>query len=180
MSIEEQMMQAIVAGRQDAYARAVHQYGRLIAAYAYRLLGNQAEAEDVAQETFLKLWTQAARWDPARGNVSAWLHRIAHNLCVDNLRKRSAQAIDADLDSVIDTGAAAADLGLAAQRQHERLQQLIGGLPERQRSALILVHYQGLSNQQAADVLDVSVDALESLLARARRALKSQMSAEDK
>lgn len=165
-------MAAIVAGDQRIYADAVRRHARAITIYAYRMLGNESEAEDIAQETFLRLWTQAASWQSGKAALSTWLHRIAHNLCVDFLRKNKPSRISPLSDELVD-GQMTAEDELGIQADQLMLQVALGRLPERQRSALLLTHYQGLSNKEVADILAVSVDALESLLARARRSLKA-------
>jgi RNA polymerase sigma-70 factor, ECF subfamily len=139
--------------------------------FAYRVLHDRTDAEDVAQETFLRLWKDAGRYEP-RARVTTWLHRIAHNLCIDRLRGRREQpsdALDEERSSVepgglLDRKRVAIDVGKA-----------LSELPERQRAAITLVHYQGLSNIEAASVLEVGVDALESLLARGRRSLREKL-----
>src|SRR5262249_29512445 len=133
--------------------------------FAYRLLKDQGEAEDVAQETFLRLWKDAARYEP-RARVTTWLHRIAHNLCVDRLRGRREQPSEA-----VGEERTSLEPGGLLDRKRVALvvEQALGELPERQRAAIALVHYQGLGNVEAAEVLDVGVEALESLLARGRR-----------
>jgi RNA polymerase sigma-70 factor, ECF subfamily len=139
--------------------------------FAYRLLHDRTEAEDVAQETFLRLWKDAARYEP-RARVTTWLHRIAHNLCVDRLRKRREQPTDS-----FDEGRSSAEPGLLLDRKRVALDvtNALAQLPERQRAAITLVHYQELTNIEAAEVLDVGVDALESLLARGRRSLREKL-----
>lgn len=174
MLTDEQIMAAIAAGDRRIYADTVRQHSRAIAFYAWRMLGSQAEAEDVVQETFLRLWTQAARWQPDRAGISTWLHRVAHNLCIDHMRKDRSAVTD-ELDEDLEDHKTDPDEDLDMDMRQRRLQQAIAALPERQRSALILVHYQGLSNQAVAGVMDLSVDALESLLARARRTLKASL-----
>lgn len=176
MLTDEQIMAGIVAGDRQVYAEAVRRYARAIAVYAYRMLGNASDAEDIAQETFLRLWTQAARWQPGKAALSTWLHRIAHNLCIDSLRKNKPSLLN-ELDDDLADGQLAADDALEAENDHIMLHMALGKLPERQRSALALTHYQGLSNKEVADILSVSVDALESLLARARRSLKTHWQA---
>ncbi|MDO8909605.1 MAG: RNA polymerase sigma factor [Pseudohongiella sp.] len=174
MLTDEQIMAAIAGGDQRIYADTVRQHSRAIAYYAFRMLSSQSGAEDVAQETFLRLWTHADRWQPDKAGISTWLHRIAHNLCIDTLRKDRSGITDELQDETEDTQAAVEQKLETEQRQH-RLQQALSMLPERQRSALILTHYQGLSNQAVATIMDLSVDALESLLARTRRALKTSL-----
>ena len=170
-------MAAIVAGDQRIYADAVHRHARPVAYYAYRMLGNESEAEDIAQETFLRLWTQASRWQPGKAALSTWLHRIAHNLCIDFLRKnKPALASELSDDLVDDQLSTEEALGIEADKN--MLQLALSSLPERQRSALVLTHYQGLSNKEVADILTVTVDALESLLARARCSMKAYCQAD--
>tara|TARA_R110002072_G_scaffold303107_2_gene493791 strand:- start:60429 stop:60998 length:570 start_codon:yes stop_codon:yes gene_type:complete len=175
MLTDEQLMEAIVDGDRQAYAGAVKQHGRAIAAYAFRMLGNESEAQDIAQETFLRLWTQAHRWDGDKASLGTWLHRIAHNLCIDQRRRTRA-----DTGSELDEFTAEADTPsadqLAQQSDRNRLEAALADLPERQRSALVMTYYQGLSNKEVAGILDVSVDALESLLSRGRKALKNRLS----
>lgn len=167
-------MRQAAAGDAVAYRRIVDRHLRPIHAYARRMLGDQAAAEDVAQETFLRLWQQAARWQP-RARLSTYLHRIAHNLSIDALRRcRPGHEGQGGADAL-----AADDRPsglLREKRRAEAVQRAIDDLPERQRAALTLVHYQGLSQREAAEVIGVGVDALESLLARARRSLRSALS----
>src|SRR5579859_1124767 len=141
--------------------------------YAYRILRNRTDAEDVAQETFLRLWKDAGRYEP-KARVTTWLHRIAHNLCVDRLRGKREEPTD-DMDEQ----RASQEPGGLLDRKRVALEvgRALDALPERQRAAITLVHYQGLTNIEAAAVLDVKVDALESLLARARRSLKDKLEA---
>lgn len=174
MLTDEQLMAAIASGDRHAYGQAVSQHGRALAAYSWRMLGNQAEAEDVVQEVFLRLWTHASRWVPGKASVSTWLHRIAHNLCIDHLR-RAQVANSEPLEGEWPDEAPDSEQALAQTAETEQLSQALGDLPERQRSALIMTHYQGLSNREVAEIMDLSVDALESLLSRARRGLKTRL-----
>ena len=168
-------MTAIADGDQRVYADAVRQHSRAIGFYAFRMLGNKDSAEDIAQETFLRLWTHADRWQSDKASVSTWLHRIAHNLCIDMMRKdRSTQHDEID-DEIPDQRQDIEQQQEQVERQH-RLQAALLSLPERQRSAIVLTHYQGLGNQAVATIMDLSVDALESLLARSRRALRTLLS----
>ena len=139
--------------------------------FAYRLLHDRTEAEDIAQETFLRLWKDASRYEP-RARVTTWLHRIAHNLCVDRLRGRREEPTD-----TLDEERSSVEPGGLLDRKRVAIDvgQALASLPERQRAAITLVHYQGLSNIEAAAVLEVGVDALESLLARARRSLRDKL-----
>ncbi len=145
--------------------------GRLHA-FAWRMLGDAAEAEDVAQESFLRLWRTAPGWrDEAR--VGTWLHRVAYNICIDRLRRRDRGHAELP-DDLVDPAP-----GPAQDRQRAQVaaavRRALARLPERQRAAIALVHYQELGNVEAAGILGVSVEALESLLARGRRALRERL-----
>ncbi len=149
----------------DRYLTPMHRF-------AFRLLGDGAEAEDVTQEAFFRLWRQAPRWEP-RAKLSTWLYRVTRNLCVDRLRARKTRqdAAPPEPPASVPNGAS-----LLEQRQlSETVQAAIAQLPERQRMALTLAHFQGLSNIEAAAVMDVKVEAIESLLARARRQLRKRL-----
>jgi RNA polymerase sigma-70 factor (ECF subfamily) len=128
----------------------------------------------VVQETFLRLWSEARRFSPERARLTTWLHNIAHNLCIDVLRREKRLQPDENHDDAPADIASPGDVR-DGERREALLRQAISALPERQRSALVLCHYQGLSNRQAAGILDVHVEALESLLARARRTLKKEL-----
>jgi RNA polymerase sigma factor (sigma-70 family) len=142
-------------------------------ALAQRMLGDAAEAEDVAQEAMLRAWRQAPSWKPGKAKFDTWLHRVALNLCYDRLRRRREIPTASPPDSA-DPGPAP-DRGLLAADTGSRVHAALSGLPERQREAIVLCHYQELSNIEAAALMDVSVEALESLLSRARRALRSAL-----
>lgn len=143
-------------------------------ALAGRMLGDAAEAEDVAQETFVRAWKQARDWRPGAARFDTWLHRVALNLCYDRLRRRREVATDTPPE-LADDGPAP-DRGLLARDVGVRVAAAMRALPDRQREAVSLCHYQELSNIEAAALMGVSVDALESLLARGRRALRAALS----
>ena len=138
-----------------------------------RMLGNQAEAEDVAQEVFLRVWTHAARWKPGAAKFETWLHRVAINLCYDHLRKKRPTHLDAIAEPVDPAPGPAASL--FQSQVSAAVEGALDELPERQREAIVLCHHQGLTNIDAAEIMGVSVEALESLLARGRRALKERL-----
>ena len=143
-------------------------------ALATRMLGDPAEAEDVAQETMMRAWKQAASWRPGAAKFDTWLHRVALNLCYDRLRRRREIATDspperADEGPAPDRGLEAADVGA-------RVAAAMQALSDRQREAVVLCHYHELSNIEAAALMGVSIEALESLLSRGRRALRAALS----
>jgi RNA polymerase sigma-70 factor (ECF subfamily) len=140
---------------------------------ATRMLGDRGDAEDVAQEAFLKLWRQAGQWRPGAALFDTWLHRVTLNLCYDRLRRRrevTTEAVPEQADP-----APAADQAMVDSARDASVAAAIARLPERQRAALVLQYYEGLSNIEAATAMEIGVEALESLLSRARRALKTQL-----
>jgi RNA polymerase sigma factor (sigma-70 family) len=146
-----------------------------IVALASRMLGDRDEADDIAQEAFLRIWKIAPRWKPGAARFDTWLHRVTLNLCHDRLRKqRETTASDDDLPEQADA-APLPDERLDAAGTGSRIARALQALPARQREALVLQYYQELPNAEAAALMGVSVDALESLLARARRNLKTAL-----
>ncbi len=137
---------------------------------ASRLLDDPAEAEDVAQEAMLRLWRIAPHWRTGEAQVSTWLYRVAVNLCAD---RRRARARLAPLDSAADAadGAPQALTAMMAADRAAALLAALARLPDRQRQAVVLRHLEGLSNPEIAAVMDTSVEAVESLTARGKRAL---------
>ncbi|TCP41332.1 RNA polymerase sigma factor [Rhodovulum marinum] len=141
--------------------------------YAARMLRDAAEAEDVAQEAMLRLWRIAPDWRPGEAKVTTWLYRVVANLCTDRLRRRRGQGLDSVPDPADDTPGAEARLIAAARA--EALETALASLPERQRQAVILRHLEGLSNPEIAAVMEIGVEAVESLTARGKRALSAML-----
>lgn len=139
-------------------------------ALARRMLGDAGEAEDVAQEVFVRAWKQARNWTPGAGRFDAWMHRVAMNLCYDRLRRRR-EIVTAEPPEQADPSPGA-EHGMVEAERAKRVEAAVRDLPPRQRDALILCHYQDFSNIDAADLLGVSVEAVESLLSRGRRSLR--------
>lgn len=141
---------------------------------ALRMLNDAAEAEDVAQEAMLRLWRQAPDWKGGTARVSTWLYRVAANLATDRLRRRRSVGLDeipepADNDPGV--------LGhMIEQDRQQALQHALMQLPERQRMAVVLRHIEGLGNAEIAEVMGIGVEAVESLVARGKRALKAALS----
>ena len=140
---------------------------------AQRMLGDPAEAEDVAQETFVRVWKQAPRWRPGEARFDTWLHRVTLNLCYDRLRRRREVTAEHPPE-VVDEGPAP-DRGLEAMDTGRRVGEALAKLPDRQREAVVLCHDQELGNIEAAAVMGVTVEALESLLSRGRRSLRAAL-----
>lgn len=147
----------------DRHAVAIRRIG-------YRMLADTAEAEDVAQEALARLWEHAARWHPGGPGIGAWLHRVAVNACLDRLRKRRFVS-DGEVPDRVDE-APLADTLIEREQQRAAVVACVSALADRQRAAIVLTYYEGLSNIMAADALDMNIKAFESLLHRARRTLR--------
>ena len=137
---------------------------------AGRMLGDASAAEDVAQEAFLRVWKQAPRWRPGAARFDTWLYRVALNLCYDRLRRRRELSYAEPPDRADE--APGPERGLEAADTGRRVSAALQALPDRQREAIVLCHYQELGNIEAAAIMGVSVEALESLLGRGRRTMR--------
>ena len=122
-----------------------------IYAQAFRMLGDGAEAEDVAQDAMMRLWKIAPEWRTGEAQVTTWLYRVVANLCTDRLRKRPRRTVT--LDAVTDPPdpAPSAEARLLATARQEALNRALADLPERQRLAVMLRHFEGASNTEIAD-----------------------------
>lgn len=144
--------------------------------FAARLLGDRAEAEDVAQEAMLRLWRAAATWRAGEAQLSSWLYRVTVNLCTDRQRARARRRAEA-LDDVAEPVDERADTegALMARQRVDALQAALATLPDRQRQAVVLRHIEGLTNPEIATILEIGVEAVESLTARGKRALTAAL-----
>ena len=144
--------------------------------YAGRLLADRAEAEDIAQEAMLRLWRVAPDWRQGEAKVSTWLYRVVTNLCTDRLRARKRRQTDA-LDQVAEPEDSAPGV-VASLIEADRMAALtaaLAQLPDRQREAVVLRHIEGLTNPEIAEILQIGVEAVESLTARGKRALTAAL-----
>ena len=163
-----------VAGGDPAAARTVvdrHLPG--LVAFAWRMVGDGFAAEDVAQDAMLKLWRQAPRWKP-KAQIGTWLRRVAYNRCID-LHRRTRPGDDIAGLALEDPAPGPARNLLAAEVS-AIVRSAMADLPERQRAAIAMVHFDGMNNGETAAALEVSVEAVESLLARGRRGLRQRLS----
>lgn len=142
---------------------------------AVRMLRDRAEAEDVVQEAMLRLWRAAPEWRQGEAQVSTWLYRVVSNLCIDLLRRRRGVGLDEVAEPPDDRPGAEARMQTKARA--DALQQALATLPDRQRQAVVLRHIEGLGNPEIAEVMEISVEAVESLTARGKRALAAELSA---
>jgi len=169
---DQELMERVSRGDAVAFQILVDSGISRILAVARRMLGDDMEAEDVAQDVFLRLWRQADKWDGGRAKVSTWLYRVTVNSCIDRLRARRE-------DTVKELPELAHQATQVQAMEEEDLQrymdEALQALPERQRTALVLFHYEDLSMSAVSEIMDASVEAVESLLGRGRRALKKDL-----
>ena len=164
------LLERCAAGDAGAFRSLMARHLAGVVRTARRITASHSEAEDVAQETFLKLWSGADGVVVSSGSLGPWLRRVAANLSIDMLRK--GKRLDVT-DEVPEQTVPADQLdGLEAADRAGRVEEALGRLPDRQRVAIGLFHFEQLSQREVADVMAISEDALESLLARARRRLR--------
>jgi RNA polymerase sigma-70 factor (ECF subfamily) len=168
-------MAASATGAADAFRLLVDRHSASAWRLAWRLTGDGGEAEDLVQEGFARLWRQAPRWQAGQSGVGAFLQRVITNLAIDRSRRQRPQLMD-ELPDRADP-APLADALLAEADLATRIQACLASLPERQRAAIVLTYWEGLTGPMAAELLDLSPKAFESLLIRARAALKSVLAA---
>jgi len=142
-------------------------------AQAFRMLGDRAEAEDVAQEALMRLWKVAPEWRQGEAKVTTWLYRVTANLCTDRLRKRRSVGID-EIPEPEDDAIGPAE-AMQEKARLDALQCALNTLPDRQRQAVILRHIEGLGNPEIAEIMEITVEAVESLTARGKRALAAEL-----
>lgn len=169
---DKQLLRSIASGNQSAFQVLMLKYLKSISVYAYQTLKDRVIAEEIAQETFLRVWQKADTWSDQGFSVKSWIYKISYNLCIDYLRKQQKELRLKHATVFTDEYM----LAVPEPRHHLEYEQVVntlGKLPERQSTALFLSAFQGLSNIDAAATMNISVEALESLLARARRKLKA-------
>lgn len=167
---DEALLALYANGDRDAARLLMHRLTPRIYRQAYRMLRDQAEAEDVTQEAMLRLWKIAPEWRQDEAKVTTWLYRIVANLCTDRLRKRRPND---SLDQVAEPedGADSVDESMQRKSRSDALNDALDQLPERQKQAVVLRHLDELSNPEIAKIMDVGVGAVENLIARGKRAL---------
>lgn len=173
---DEVLMVRVGQGDEPAFQVLVHRHLQRTLDLARRMTSSASDAEEIAQEAFLRVWTTAPRWRPEGAAFRTWLYRIVVNLCLDRGRRKTF----APLTDAGDPRDPSPDALAQIERQEtqRRVAEAVRELPDRQRAALVLSYYQGLSNQEAAGVLGVSVSSLEALLVRARRSLRARFEVE--
>jgi len=169
------LLSAFATGNRGAALELTQRLTPRVMGQAYRLLGNRAEAEDVAQDAMMRLWKIAPDWDAERALVTTWLYRVVANLCTDRLRKRG-RGVALDAIEEPSDGAPSVAATLQDSARGTALRAALADLPERQAQAVSLRHLEELGNPQIADIMETNVRTVESLIARGKRALIAKLS----
>ena len=173
---DEALVVLYANGDPDAARVLAHRLLPRILGYAGRLLADRTEAEDIAQEAMLRLWRVAPEWRQGEAKVSTWIYRVVTNLCTDRLRARKRRQTDAlDLVAEPEDGAAGVVAGMIEANRMAALTAALASLPDRQREAVVLRHIEGLTNPEISEILQIGVEAVESLTARGKRALTAAL-----
>lgn len=175
------LMCQVATGDMAAFERIVERHQALVAGTVARMLGNNADVEDIAQQVFIRVWRSAKRYQP-KAKFTTWLLTITRNLVFNELRRRRrhvAVSLQADNESeerpLPDDVAKAPDATLLQRELQKAIEEAIDRLPEVQRMALILRRFEELSYEDIADVLDLTVPAVKSVLFRARTELRERL-----
>lgn len=178
MQGDDELMRLAGSGDRAAFSQLVARHLARATGIAGRVTGNRSDAEEVVQEAFLRAWLKAPDWQAQAAreggaSFATWFYRVLVNLCIDRRRRPVNAPIEAAAD--VADPAPRGDETAAQAETSARVARAVADLPERQRAALVLCHFEGLSNIDAAAILEISIGALESLLVRARRALKEAL-----
>jgi len=167
-------MLSVAQGDESAFRMLASRHAARTFALTRRVLGNDADAEEIVQEAMLRVWITAPRWRPDAA-FKTWLYRVTLNLCLNRQRRKPFVTLDEACDPPDPSPTAAEDL---EKRETERLvAKAIDGLPDRQRAAIVLTYYEGLSNAETASILETTISSVEALLVRAKRTLRAELSA---
>ena len=172
---DSEIMARIANGDAQAFASLVKLHLPRAYALAYRTLMNSAEAEEVAQDAFTKVWVKARDYDGSRAAFATWLHRIVVNLCLDRIRQRKYHDGDDALALVADTRESSESLASNAE-EADLVRDAVALLPEQQRLAVSLCYFEEYTNPEAAKMMGLHIKALEGLLVRARKTLREKLS----
>jgi RNA polymerase sigma-70 factor (ECF subfamily) len=170
---DEALMVRAGSGDRAACALLVERHLGRVVRVAQRTLGSRSDAEDAAQDVFLRVWAAAPRWRRTSARFTTWLYRLAMNVCLDRIAKRR-ETLARNLPEVADQRPDPL-VAIETSEVGRHVSAALAALPETQRIAVTLCHYEGLRNREAAEVMGLSVEALESLLARARRAMRASL-----
>ena len=171
---DHELLALVQDGSHPAFAELVRRHSERYYRLAFRYLQNRAAAEDIVQDAFLKLWEDPHKWQPDKNTkFTTWFYRVVVNLCLDWQKKKQPVELNEDMPIIDDRESA--DEAMQRKQQQIALEGAIAALPERQRTALNLCYDEGLSNQDAADVMAINLKALQSLVMRAKTTLKARL-----
>ena len=177
---DESLVVRVQSGDHEAFSHLVRRHTNLFFKAAYRMCADENEAEDIVQDAFLKFWKKPEGFDADKGaKFTTWFYRVVTNLAIDHMRRKKPQSDPKVLEFIRDDQALADEV-IDEQNKEAALESAIQALPERQKAALNLCFYEGLTNKEAAEILGVGVKALESLLMRAKTALKEKLMPDEK
>ncbi len=171
---DDTLMRRVAEGNTIAFDTLVRRNMRRALAVAQGVTGNASDADEIAQEAFMRVWQHAHRWNPGQARFSTWLYRIVLNLCLD--RRRKPQWVPFDVvGDMADDGVEAAPEKIARDQHRHVIGRAMQGIPNRQRAAITLFYFEGFSGNEAAQIMNLKVPAFEQLLLRARRAVKAEL-----
>ncbi|UFZ04725.1 RNA polymerase sigma factor [Bradyrhizobium ontarionense] len=170
---DKELLDRLSAGDEIAFRLLVERHIDRAYAIALRIVGNAADAEDVVQDTMLKIWTHRGRWQHGRAKFSTWLYRVVSNRCIDIHRKPRTENVDV-VPEVADGKPDAVSV-IERAEMNDILEAAMQRLPEQQRVAVILSYHENMSNGEIAEVMETTVAAVESLLKRGRQQLREML-----
>jgi RNA polymerase sigma-70 factor (ECF subfamily) len=167
---DEQLAARIAEGCEQSFQALMTRHVNMHLAFAERIMGNRAEAEDVVQDAFAKLWLNAHKFDASKSKFTTWFYRVVMNRCLDIKRKKKPVALPEGYEK--EDRKADLDRNMGKLERLKMIQGALEEIPDRQKAAITLCYFEELSNKEAAEVLGVNIKALESLLTRGRRNLE--------
>lgn len=175
-TLDDMLMQQVADGSRMAFEALARRHMRRALAVAQGVVGNPNDADEIAQEAFMRVWQFAERWTPGRARFTTWLHKIVLNLSLDRRRRPQWLAIEA-AGELADDGAVPATETISRKEHQAAIVRALEAIPPRQRAAITLFYFEGLSGKAAAEGMGISIAAFEQLLLRARRAVKAELAA---
>ncbi|EJN14877.1 RNA polymerase sigma-70 factor [Bradyrhizobium sp. YR681] len=167
---DSELLDRLAADDEVAFRALVERHIDRAYAIALRIVGNAADAEDVVQDTMLKIWSHRGRWQHGRAKFSTWLYRVISNRCIDLRRKPRNENVET-VPEVADDQPGAVEI-IERNELNDMLELAMQRLPEQQRIAVIFSYHENMSNGEIAQVMDTTVAAVESLLKRGRQQLR--------
>jgi len=171
---DEFLIKLIQEGRHDAFAEIVNRHSKRFYNIAYRSIFNKDDAEDIVQEAFIKLWEKRLNWNPNKeAKFTTWFYKVVVNLCIDHNRKKNPEPLSEEM--ILADKQQGHEAVMEEKQKQLMLERFMRELPERQQLALNLCFYEGISNQEAAEIIGVNLKALQSLIMRAKMTLKERV-----